>query len=146
VVFSPDSNRPETAMRRIALAACALLLVLTAPTRAAEPEGVLLCAAEGGGFDCEKSRCNPSKVTAGRDMRLDFVAKTMCALRGTECRDPKAIHHAMLEEKTIVAAISADGATMLFRIAPDLKMAMVFVIGAQRVISFTGTCRRATSG
>ncbi len=128
-------------MRRIALAACAFL-VFTAPARAAEPEGVLLCAAEGGGFDCEKGRCNPSKVTAGRDMRLDFGAKTMCALRGAECRDPKAIHHAMLDEKSIVAAISAEGATMLFRIAPDLKMAMVFVIGAHRVISFTGTCRR----
>lgn len=133
-------------MRRIALAACTLL-VLTAPARAAEPEGALICAAEGGGFDCEKGRCNHSKVTAGRDMRLDFGAKTMCALRGAECRDPKAIQHAAVDEaKTIVAAISADGATMLFRIAPDLKMAMVFVIGAHRVISFTGTCRRAPSG
>jgi hypothetical protein len=133
-------------MRRIALAAC-IVLTLPTQTRAAEPEGVLLCAAEGGGFDCEKGRCNPSNVTAGRDMRLDFGARTMCALRGTECRDPKALHHAMIdEEKAIVAAISADGATMLFRIAPDMKMAMVFVIGAQRVISFTGTCRRAASG
>jgi hypothetical protein len=129
-------------MRRIAFAALAAVAVAN-PAPAAEPEGVLLCAAEGGGFDCEKGRCNPSKVTAGRDMRLDLGAKTMCALRGAECRDPKAIHHAMIDEaKTIVAAISADGATMLFRIAPDLKMAMVFVIGAHRVISFTGTCRR----
>ena len=133
-------------MRPFSLAAFALL-ALSAPARAAEPQGVLLCAAEGGGFDCEKGRCNPSKVTAGRDIRLDFGAKTMCALRGTECRDPKAIQHAAVDEaKTIVAAISADGATMLFRIAPDLKMAMVFVIGAHRVISFTGNCRRATSG
>jgi len=133
-------------MRPLALAAFALL-ALSAPAHAAEPEGVLLCAAEGSGFDCEKGKCNPSKVTAGRDMRLDFGAKTMCALRGTECRDPKAIQHAAIDEaKTIVAAISADGATMLFRIAPDLKMAMVFVIGAHRVISFTGNCRRATSG
>jgi hypothetical protein len=133
-------------MRRIALAACALL-ALALPAHAAEPAGVLLCAAEGGGFDCEKGKCNPSTVAAGRDMRLDFGAKTMCALRGAECRDPKAIHHAMIDEvKTIVAAISADGATMLFRIAPDMKMAMVFVIGAHRVISFTGTCRRPTSG
>ena len=133
-------------MRRFAVAACALL-ALSAPAHTAEPEGVLLCAAEGGGFDCEKGKCNPSQVTAGRDMRLDFGAKMMCALRGTECRDPKAIQHATIDgEKSIVAAISADGATMLFRIAPDLKMAMVFVIGAHRVISFTGTCRRATSG
>jgi hypothetical protein len=133
-------------MRRIAFAALAALAVAS-PAPAAEPGGVFLCAAEGGGFDCEKGRCNPSKVTAGRDMRLDFGAKTMCALRGAGCSDPKAIHHAMIDEaKTIVAAISADGATMLFRIAPDLKMAMVFVIGAQRVISFTGTCRRETSG
>jgi hypothetical protein len=133
-------------MRRLALAA-STILVLAGPARAAEPEGVLLCAAEGGGFDCEKGKCNPSTVTAGRDIRLDFSAKSMCALRGTECRDPKAIHHAMIDDaKTIVVAVSADGATMLFRIAPDLKMAMVFVIGAQRVISFTGTCRRATSG
>lgn len=129
-------------MRRSALAACTLL-ALSVPATAAEPEGVLLCTAEGGGFDCEKGKCNPSKVTAGRDMRLDFGAKSMCALRGTECRDPKALHHAMVDEqKTIVAAISADGATMLFRIAADMKMAMVFVIGADRVISFTGTCRR----
>jgi hypothetical protein len=133
-------------MRRLALAA-STILVLAGPARAAEPEGVLLCAAEGGGFDCEKGKCNPSTVTAGRDIRLDFSAKSMCALRGTECRDPKAIHHAMIDDaKTIVVAVSADGATMLFRIAPDLKMAMVFVIGAQRVISFTGTCRRATRG
>jgi hypothetical protein len=133
-------------MRRFALAACALF-ALSATATAAEPEGVLLCAAEGGGFDCEKGKCNPSKVTAGRDIRLDFGAKSMCALRGTECRDPKTLHHAMIDEaKTIVAAISADGATMLFRIAADMKMAMVFVIGARRVISFTGTCRRATSG
>jgi hypothetical protein len=130
-------------MRRIILAVAAVL-ACTSLARAAEPEGVLLCAAEGGGFDCEKGKCNPSKVTAGNDMRLDFGAKTMCALRGTECRDAKTLHHAMIDDKnTIVAAISADGATMLFRIAPDLKMAMVFVIGANRVISFTGTCRRA---
>ena len=133
-------------MRRLALAACTLL-ALSVPAAAAEPEGVLLCAAEGDGFDCEKGKCNPAKVTAGHDMRLDFGAKTMCALRGAECRDPKALHHAMVDEgKTIVVAISADGATMLFRIAADMKMAMVFVIGAHRVISFTGTCRRATSG
>jgi len=80
-------------------------------------------------------------------MRLDFGAKTMCALRGTECRDPKPIQHAAIDEaKTIVVALSTDGATMLFRIAPDLKMAMVFVIGAHRVISFTGACRRTTNG
>jgi hypothetical protein len=135
----------EPAMRRVALAA-SMFFVLSAAAGAAEPEGVLLCAAEGSGFDCEKGKCNPSKVTAGRDIRLDFGAKSMCALSGTECRDPKTIHHAMLDGQTIVAAVSADGATMLFRIAPDLKMAMVFVIGAHRVISFTGACRRATSG
>jgi hypothetical protein len=136
----------EPTMRRLVLAASAIL-ALANPARAAEPEGVLLCAAEGGGFDCEKGKCNPSKVTAGGDIRLDFGAKSMCALRGTECRDPKPLQHAIIDDqKTIVAAISADGATMLFRIAPDLKMAMVFVIGAHRVISFTGACRRATSG
>jgi hypothetical protein len=130
-------------MRRFALAASALFS-LSSPAAAAEPEGVLLCAAEGGGFDCEKGKCNPSKVTAGRDIRLDFGAKSMCALRGTECRDPKPIQHALVEaDKTIVAAISADGATMLFRIGADLKMAMVFAIGTGRVLSFTGACRRA---
>lgn len=135
-------------MRRLALATCAVLaLSLSDPARTAEPEGVLLCAAEGGGFDCEKGKCNPSKVTAGRDVRLDFGAKSMCALRGTECRDPKTLQHTMVDEdKTIVAAVSADGATMLFRISADLKMAMVFVIGAHRVISFTGSCRRVTGG
>jgi len=128
-------------MRRFALVAA--LLVLSATTRAAEPEGVLVCAAEGGGFDCAQGKCNPSKVTAGNDIRLDFGAKQMCALRGTECRDPKTLQHALIDEKnTIVAAVSADGATMLFRIAPDLKMAMVFVIGSGRVISFTGACRK----
>ncbi len=133
-------------MRRTTLAVC-ILLALAAPGLAAEPEGVFLCAAEGGGFDCENGACNPSTAAAGRDMRLDFGAKTMCALRGTECRDPKELQHAVIDaEKSIVAAISADGATMLFRIAPDMKMAMVFVIGAQRVISFTGACRRAASG
>jgi hypothetical protein len=134
------------AMRRLALAAT-ILLVFSVPSHAAEPEGVLLCAATGSGFDCAAGKCNPSKVTAGRDIRLDFGAKSMCALRGTECRDPKTLQHAMIDEtKSIVAAVSADGATMLFRIAPDLKMAMVFVIGAARVISFTGECRKATSG
>ena len=129
-------------MRRLALAA-SVLLVLSNPAAAAEPEGVLLCAAEGGGFDCEKGKCNPSKVTAGNDIRLDFGAKSMCALRGTECRDPKPIQHALVEgNKTIVAAVSADGATMLFRIGADLKMAMVFVIGTGRVITFTGACRK----
>jgi len=133
-------------MRRLALIACAVL-ALSAPARAAEPEGVLLCSAKGGGFDCAAGKCNPSTVTAGRDIRLDFGAKSMCALRGTECRDPKALQHALIDEdKSIVAAVSADGATMLFRIAPDFKMAMVFVIGAARVISFTGECRKATSG
>ncbi len=133
-------------MGRTALAAC-LLLALSAASRAAEPEGVLLCAAEGGGFDCEGGKCSPSTATAGRDMRLDFGAKTMCALRGAECREPKAMQHAMIdEEKAIVAAITADGATVVFRIAPDMKMAMVFVIAAHRAIYFTGTCRRATSG
>lgn len=130
-------------MRRFILAAAAML-ACTPLAHAAEPEGVLLCAAEGSGFDCEKGKCNPAKVTAGNDIRLDFGAKTMCALRGAECRDPKPLHHAMLDDKnTTVVAVSADGATMLFRIAPDLKMAMVFVIGAQRVITFTGACRRA---
>jgi len=134
-------------MRRIAIAASILLVLSAGAAPAAEPEGVLLCAAEGGGFDCEKGKCNPSTVTAGRDIRLDFGAKSMCALRGTECRDPKPLHHAMIDDqKTIVVAVSADGATMLFRIASDLKMALVFVIGAHRVISFTGACRRATSG
>ena len=128
-------------MRRLALAASALL-ALSSPARAAEPEGVLLCAAEGGGFDCEKGRCNPSKVTAGNDIRLDFGAKSMCALRGTECRDPKPIQHALVDGTTTVAAISADGATMLFRIGADLKMSMVFAIGTGRVITFTGACRK----
>jgi hypothetical protein len=134
-------------MRRVALAASLLLVLTYGAAHPAEAEGVLLCAAEGGGFDCEKGKCNPSTVTAGRDIRLDFGAKSMCALRGTDCRDPKPLHHAMIDDrKTIVVAVSADGATMLFRIAPDLKMAMVFVIGARRFISFTGACRRATSG
>jgi hypothetical protein len=129
-------------MRRLALTA-SLILALSSPVAAAEPEGVLLCAAEGGGFDCEKGKCNSSKVTAGRDIRLDFGAKSMCALRETECLDPKPIQHAMIEgDKTIVAAISADGATMLFRIGADLKMAMVFAIGTGRVITFTGACRK----
>ncbi len=132
-------------MRRFALALPAFL-ACTSFAAAAEPEGVLLCAAEGGGFDCEKGKCNPSKVTAGNDIRLDFGAKSMCALRGTECRDPKPIQHALVDGTTIVAAISADGATMLFRIGADLKMAMVFAIGTGRVISFTGACRRATGG
>jgi len=129
-------------MRPLALAVCAVL-AFSATSRAAEPEGVLLCAAEGGGFDCEKGKCNPSKVTAGRDIRLDFGAKSMCALRGTECRDPKPIQHALVDEqKAIVAAVSADGATMLFRIGADLKMSMVFAIGTGRVITFTGACRK----
>lgn len=133
-------------MRRLALAVCAYIAV-SSPSNAAEPEGVLLCAAKGSGFDCEKGKCNPSQVTAGSDIRLDFAAKSMCALRGAECRDPKAIHHAMIEgDKTIVAAISTDGATMLFRIGHDLKMAMVFVIGTGRFISFTGECRKAMGG
>lgn len=136
----------ELSMRLLARAAFALF-ALSAPTHAAEPEGVLLCASEGGGFDCERGKCNPSTVTAGRDIRLDFGAKTMCALRGAECREPKAMQHAIIdEEKTIVAAITGDGATVVFRVAPDMKMAMVFVIGAHRAIFFTGTCRRATSG
>jgi hypothetical protein len=133
-------------MRRLSIAACALL-ALSGVARAAEPEGVLLCAPQGGGFDCEKGKCNPTQVTAGRDLRLDFGAKSFCALRGTECRDPKPIQHAIIDaQKTIVAAISADGATVLLRIGPDLRMSLVFAIGTGRVLSFTGECRRATSG
>jgi hypothetical protein len=128
-------------MRNLVVAACAIAALAT-PALAAEPEGVLLRAAEGGGFDCEKGKCNPSKVTAGNDIRLDFGAKSMCALRGTECRDAKPIQHALVDGTTIVAAISADGATMLFRIGADLKMAMVFAVGTGRVITFTGACRK----
>lgn len=132
-------------MRFLLISLCALVTVFVSATssRAAEPEGVLLCSAKGGGFDCEKGKCNPSQVTAGRDMRLDFGAKSMCALRGAECRDPKPIQHAMVDEaKAIVATISADGATMLFRIGADMKMAMLFVIGTGRALFFEGDCRR----
>ncbi|HEY7609026.1 MAG TPA: hypothetical protein VIF14_07320 [Alphaproteobacteria bacterium] len=128
----------------IAFLSFASMLCATAAARAAEPEGALLCAAKGGGFDCANGKCNPSRVTAGGDIRLDFGAKSMCALRGGECQQPKTLHHAMIEEpgKTIVAAASGDNATMLFRIGQDMKMAMVFVIGTNRVLSFEGECRK----
>jgi len=132
-------------MRFLLVSLCVFGAVLAAGAvaLAAEPEGVLLCTTKGGGFDCEKGKCNPSQVTAGRDMRLDFGAKQMCALRGTECRDPKPLQHAMIDDaKATVAAISADGATMLLRIGADLKMALVFVIGTGRTLFFEGDCRR----
>ncbi len=129
-------------MRSLALVALAFLATPGA-TVAAEPEGVVVCSAKGGGFDCEKGKCNPSQVTSGGDLRLDFDAKSMCALRGTECREPKTLQHAMIDQdKTIVATVTADGATMLLRIGADMKMSLVFAIGTGRVISFTGECRR----
>jgi hypothetical protein len=129
-------------MGRIAVSAAALLVGFAAA--AAEPEGTLVCAAKGGGFDCAKGKCNPAKVTMGGDMRLDFAAKTLCSLRGAECPRALAMQHALVEEptKTIVAAVTADGATMLFRIGADLRMAMVFVVGTGRVLTFTGECRK----
>jgi hypothetical protein len=129
-------------MARTAVSIAAMLVGFGAT--AAEPEGTLVCAAKGGGFDCEKGKCNPAKVTMGGDIRLDFAAKTLCSLRGAECPRALAVQHAFLEEptKTIVAAVTADGATMLFRIDAELRMAMVFVIGTGRVLSFTGDCRK----
>lgn len=131
-------------MRMKVLTACILAapLVLGAPAGAAEPEGVLLCSTKAGGFDCEKGKCN--RANAGAEIRLDFGAKTMCALRGAECLQPKALRFAMIEEpsKTVVAAVSGEGATMVFRIGADNKMAMVFVVGTGRVISFEGECRK----
>lgn len=122
----------------------AATIACSAPAGAAEPEGVLICAATGGGFDCAKGKCNPSRVTAGGDIRLDFGAKSMCALRGGDCPGAKALQHALVEEpsKTIVAAVSGEGATMVFRIGADNKMVMAFLIGTGRVLSFEGECRR----
>jgi hypothetical protein len=133
-------------MRRIAAAAFAFAFaaMLDVPATAAEPEGVLVCTAAGGGFDCDRTQCKPSRVTSGGDIRLDFAAKSMCALRGTECQQPKPLHLAMIEEpgKTIVVASSGENATMLLRIGADLKMAMVFAIGTGRMLSFHGECRK----
>lgn len=133
-------------MHRFAFAAATLATLLSAPAagRAAGPEGMILCTAKGGGFDCAKGKCNPSRVTAGGDIRLDFAAKSMCALRGGECQQPKPLQHAMIEEpdRTIVAVASGDNATMLFRVGPDMKMAMVFTIGTGRVLFFEGDCRK----
>jgi hypothetical protein len=122
----------------------AALCAAFGPVDAAEPEGVLLCTAKGGGFDCERGKCNASRVTVGADLRFDFAAKTLCALSGGECKQPKALQHAMIEEpsKTIVAAASGENATMVFRIGADNAMSMVFLVGTNRVISFAGECRK----
>lgn len=128
-------------MQRILIASI-LVVAAAVPAGAAEPEGVLICTPKGG-FDCEKGKCNPSRVTSG-DIRIDFGAKSMCAVRGNECQQPKRLNHAMIEEptKTTVVAVSTDNATMLFRIGANMKMAMVFVVGTGRVLTFEGECRK----
>ena len=122
----------------------ALLALLTAETRAAEPEGVLLCSVEGGGHDCEKGRCNRSQVTAGNEFRFDFASKQLCALRDGTCTQPQAIHFAMIEEetKTWVVVISAQGNSAVYRVGADYRMLMTFLIGTGRAVIFEGKCRK----
>ena len=122
----------------------AVLLLLGAEAQSVEPEGVLVCAIEGGGHDCEKGRCNRTTVTAGNELRLDFAAKQLCALRDGACAQPQPILYATVEEetKTAIVVLSAQGNSAVYRIGADNRMLMTFLIGNGRVIIFEGKCRR----
>jgi hypothetical protein len=131
-------------MRVAAAFLCLAVFVSGAPVRAEDPVGTVICKFPEAAFDCAQGRCRSTDAAANREMKLDFAAKKLCVVRDADCTDATTIEQAFVDDtKTIVATITSNGSTFLFRIGPNLDASIVVALGVDRVVvALKSTCRR----